>query len=359
MGDVEGIDPADRRRAVIARAKTLVLLSLAFCVPPLMATADQTGMIELSISDPAGGRDTRGFLWYPADRTRETVLAHGNAVWEPIRVAPDAEPLAGSRPLVVLSHGMFGNARNQAWLAEGLVARGFVVAAIDHPGTTTFQRDPDQRRALWERPRDISRTITGVLGHSRIGPVIDRNRIYMAGHSLGGFTAMELAGARFDAERLGGFCAAHPKDLVCGLFDDWRIAKTPADRAAMEADLSDPRIRAFAIFDLGGTQSFSRQSLGAIQRPILVYGAPVEIEGLDLDNESRALVAALPKALVTYHEPPTLAHFDFLGVCTERGLEILKQEEPDDAFVCLEGRAERRSEHEKIIDEVSNFFEAN
>ena len=332
------------------------LVSLALSALPLAAQTHQTGMIELSVTDPEGGRNTAGFLLYPTAQTEGVVGAHGNAVWEPIRVVPDAEPLPGLHPLVVLSHGMFGNARNQAWLAEGLVAQGFIVAAIDHPGTSTFQRDPDQRRALWERPRDISRTIDGILNDPTIGVLVDPDRIYMAGHSLGGFTAMALAGARYDAARLDSFCTDRPDDLVCGIFDDWRVGKTPDDRAALEADLSDTRIRAFAVFDLGGTQTFSSESLGGIDRPLLVYGAPMDVGGLDLDIESRALVAALPATTVTYHEPPTLAHFDFLGLCTENGLAILQEEEPDDVFVCEAGRDERKSEHDQIIREVLAFL---
>ncbi|MFN5826345.1 MAG: alpha/beta hydrolase family protein [Rhodobacterales bacterium] len=342
----------------VARTRT-TLSSLILSLVPLGAMADQTGLMELSLPDPTGGRATTGFFWYPAADPADTVLALGNAVWEPIRVAPDADPVPGSYPLVVLSHGMFGNARNQAWLAEGLVAAGFIVAAADHPGTSTFQRDPDQRRELWERPRDVSRVIDTVLADPRIGPAVDANRIYMAGHSLGGFTAMLLAGARFDPGRTDAFCTSHPDDRVCTIFNDWGVAKTPEDRVAMSGDLSDPRIRAFAVFDLGGTQSLSPESLGAVTRSVLVYGAPVAIEGLDLDVESRALVAALPASLAIYHEPATMAHFDFLGVCTERAIEILQQEEPDDVYVCEDGREDRRAEHRQIIAEVTDFFQAN
>lgn len=343
---------------LVKRAR-LTLSSLILSVVPLVAFADQTGLMDLSLADPAGGRATTGFVWYPAADPAETVLALGNAVWEPIRVAPDADPVPGSYPLVVLSHGMFGNARNQAWLAEGLVAAGFIVAAADHPGTSTFQRDQNQRRELWERPRDVSRVIDTVLADPRIGPSVDTSRIYMAGHSLGGFTAMLLAGARFDPGRTDAFCTSHPNDRVCNIFNDWGIAKTPEDRMAMSGDLSDPRIRAFAVFDLGGTQSLSPESLGAVARPVLVYGAPVAIEGLDLDVESRALVAALPASSAIYHEPATMAHFDFLGVCNERAIDILQQEEPDDVYVCEDGREDRRAEHRQTIAEVTDFFQVN
>lgn len=323
------------------------------------AAASEAGLRPISIPDPAGIRPLRGYLWYPTDVADPPHEALGNAVFRGVRVIEEAPPAAGRFPLLVLSHGMYGNARNQAWLAAALARRGFVVAAIDHPGTSSFARDPDAARTLWERPRDITRVIDHLLAAP--DPAIDPQRIVMAGHSLGGFTALLLAGARYDAARVDGLCAADPQDLICRIMRGWHVAETPADRSAMEGDLSDPRIRAFAVFDLGATQSFSPESLAGIDRPLLVIGAPRDVEGtgLDLDVESRALVARLAHAPVTYLEPATLSHFDFLGECTETGLARLRKDEPDDAFVCLEGTDARRAEHEEIIEVVATFFAAD
>jgi predicted dienelactone hydrolase len=273
-------------------------------------------------------------------------------------VHPNADAADGKHPLVLLSHGMYGNHRNQAWLASILTKQGYIVAAIDHPGTSTFQRDADHARELWERPRDISRTIDHILADPTYAGHVDAEQIFMAGHSLGGFTAVALAGGRFDPVKFDTFCASVDADIACGVMDRWQVAKSDTDRITITRDMSDDRIKGFAVFDLGGTQSFSTNSLGAIDTPMLVIGAPENVHGLNLDVESRALNVALPSDITTYLEPAGLSHFDFMGECTENGLAILKEEEPDDVYVCEKGTSERAVEHKQIASQVMNFFES-
>ncbi|WP_170766628.1 alpha/beta hydrolase family protein [Ruegeria lacuscaerulensis] len=178
----------------------------------------------------------------------------------------------------------------------------------------------------------------------------------MAGHSLGGFTAVALAGARYDAGRLNRFCEGITDELACSILADWKIAQTDEDRAQMEADLSDPRIVAFVVFDLGGTQSFSEDSLAQIEKPLLVFGAPIMSSGLTLDIESRALLGAVSPGVAKYIEPETLSHFDFLGLCKPGGFELLAKEEPGDEIICMDAGPLREEKHQMIIAEVLSFF---
>lgn len=335
----------------------IAALTLALTANSVLAQEVRTGLSDLKISDARSDRPLEGFIWYPTKETARLKAHQSNGVWQGIQAIEDAEPLTGKRPFVVLSHGMYGNARNQNWLADALVQHGFVVAAIHHPGTSSWMRDPDQARQMWDRPGDISRVIDHVLTDPTISTHIDPERIYMAGHSLGGMTAVALAGGRFDAPKMDAFCAARPREMVCGLLDLWEIAKTPEDAKAMQADLSDPRIKGFAMFDLGATQTFSTASLNAIARPLLVIGAPKGESDVNLDVESRALRAAVPPEFVTYMEPENLSHFDFLGVCKPGGLAILQAEEPEDAFICADGVEERMADQAIVIEAVLAAFQ--
>ena len=339
--------------------RLLHILSLGLFIAAGQAHADDQvmGWQTFKVSDAQTDRPLKGLVWYPAQDDAPVKRIQTNGVWVGVDATKKATPLAAKHPLVVLSHGMYGNERNQNWLAEALVSKGYIVASLSHPGTSTWLRDPDDVRQLWERPRDVTRVITHLLDDKRFASLINLERIFMGGHSLGGWTAVWLAGGRYDGAKVQADCAADPTDLICGIGYLWNIAKTPQDVQAMEQDLSDPRIKAIAVFDLGGTQTFNNDTLAAIKTPLLVIGAPKQSMGsLDLNRESRALVAALPKDTTSYIEPASLSHFDFLGVCTERGMEILEDEVPGDGALCKGGTDERIADHALITDAVLEFF---
>ncbi|MEP5154303.1 alpha/beta fold hydrolase [Planktotalea sp.] len=339
---------------------TLHMLALAFSIGTgHTASADtfQTGMRNIAIKDGNTERPLEGILWYPAEADAAVSKQHSNAVWIGVEAAKDADAVAGSYPLVVLSHGMYGNARNQNWLADELGQEGYVALSLNHPGTSTWLRDPDHARELWERPKDVSRAIDFALSDSELSALINPERIFMAGHSLGGMTAVQLAGGRQDLAQTDTICAADPSELICSIIELWQLGKTPEDRAEMAKDLSDPRLKGIAVLDLGGTQTFSAESLGAIDTPMFVLGAPKDVQGsLNLDVESRALMAQLPSGIASYLEPATLAHFDMLGTCSDIAIPILEEEAKGDGMICIDGTGERVADHTIVADALLAFF---
>ncbi|WP_431364540.1 alpha/beta hydrolase family protein [Planktotalea sp.] len=338
-------------------------LALTLCIGAAhSATAGETyapAMRDIAIKD-GNTRALDGILWYPAEAGTALKTQHTNAVWAGVQAAANAEPIAGNFPLVVLSHGIYGNARNQNWLAVELVKQGYMAVSLNHPGSSTWLRDPDDARQIWQRPKDVTRAISFLLENPDTKQLINPERIYMAGHSLGGMTAMQLAGARYSPEKVDGFCEANPDDLLCGIVQMWQLGQTVEDKDAIKQDLHDPRLKGIAVFDLGATQTFSPESLQAINVPLLVIGAPQENAGsLNLDLESRALVAHLPKATTTYMEPSSLSHFDFLGKCTDKAIPILESEVPGDGMICEDGVEERVIDHALITEAVLEFFAAH
>ncbi|MBW4708034.1 hypothetical protein KX928_09565 [Roseobacter sp. YSTF-M11] len=310
---------------------------------------------EFKAEHPGGERALAGHVWYPSHAQGAPGLLRGSAVWRDITGHLDARIAPGVFPLVLISHGMYGNTVNQAWLAKRLAAEGIISVLPNHPGTTSFDRDAFEARRLWLRATDLSVSLDQVLTDPRFADHIDGTRIAAAGHSLGGYTVMAASGARHDAEGFADYCAIVPMRADCEALDTWQVGTDPADLDMLQSDRSDPRIRTTIAMDIGGTQTFDPESLAEIDMPILVLGSGRQ-DMLMQDVESRALAAALPRDRVTHIELSTVGHFDFMGQCVEGGYEILARELPGDEMVCIKGMQHRAAQHDRIFDLVMDHF---
>lgn len=297
----------------------------SYASPNIPAPTFGPGLVEITIKDDRTDRPLAGHVWYPSVATGARQPVAKSRAWKVADAYPSGAIAEGAFPLLVISHGMYGNRLNQSWLASALSMRGFIVAMVDHPGTSTFLRNEDQARQLWDRPVDLSRLISFLMKQSMFKNSIDVDRIYAAGHSLGGYTVLLTAGAEFDNTLYKAGCFGDTRiPVTCDVMGQWSVAQTKADQLAMAQSRKDPRIRKVISMDLGGMSVFSQKSLAAIEIPILVLGSG-RADMLDQKLESRALATALKPHLVRYLELENAGHFDFLGVCKPEGYAILKK----------------------------------
>ncbi|MFI1918276.1 alpha/beta hydrolase family protein [Nocardia sp. NPDC020380] len=122
----------------------------------------------------------------------------------------DADPVEGTYPLVVLSPGFTAPRYTLTSLAEEVASRGYVVAAVDHAGESFGTEFPGGRMSTClacekattpagfalvaeTRAHDISFLLDRLTGKEPSWPhagLIDATRIGMAGHSIGGASAV-------------------------------------------------------------------------------------------------------------------------------------------------------------------------
>jgi predicted dienelactone hydrolase len=154
-------------------------------------------------------------VWYPSKHAPGPKATYElrPGVDIPARLAVDgATPAPGRFPLVVYSHGSGGFSVVATFFTEALASHGYVVAAPNHPGDTIIDAylrtvvngtdalsDAALAALVTKRIGDLPRVITGVLdappstaGYARS---IDRRRVVLAGHSLGGAAAIGAAAA--------------------------------------------------------------------------------------------------------------------------------------------------------------------
>ncbi len=128
--------------------------------------------------------------------------------WELV-VARNADPASGSFPLIVISHGLGGNDWNHHLLAQRLVAKGFVVAAVRHPDDL---KRVGRQAILVLRPLEVRAAIDQVLKDGTFGKIVDADRIGGFGFSQGGLTVLRTLGADAEHQKLIDHCEALGKD---------------------------------------------------------------------------------------------------------------------------------------------------
>ncbi len=210
---------------VIAALLALMLAFAGAAAQPAGAGKSQSAAIDelgpwavgyetFEITDAS--RDDRTLpidVWYPVDAVDAVGVPPAEldllVTSLPLEVALDAPTPAsvGGFPLVVFSHGS-GGIRAQSWdLMEHLASHGFVVVAPDHVGNTAldglFGTTLPGSVMVRYRPLDVSFVIDEMLAYNsdpthRYAGLVDADRIAVAGHSFGGYTALAVAGGVAD-----------------------------------------------------------------------------------------------------------------------------------------------------------------
>lgn len=336
---------------------TIVIFSLA---PAAMAEST-IGFRQIKLPDDAGARALNVSLLYPAMPSGKTEMVGENAAFYGLEVQPGASIPPGSRPLVLLSHGFGGSWRNLNWLAGELAQDGYVVAAPDHQGESFTEENAAEVIPLWERPRDIGRTLTALLDDGRLAGEIDRTRIAVIGHSLGGWTAMELVGGRYSAELALKDCNAGKAPPQCKaprLLAKVGIVGGGKADPRLSMDLRDIRIRAAVTLDLGPAAGFLPETLEGVDVPVLVLAAGVETpEIAAIRADSDYIARHLPEAATVYREIPDASHFSFMQLCKPNGEKIVEEMSPGEGFVCRDGGGRGRAEiHAQIAEIIGGFL---
>jgi len=292
----------------------LRILLIASAVAAFPAAAQKTdrvvGVATLELENKASGRKLATEIWYaPAGDPKAADLSFRPPL-RALTVASGAEPLAGKRPLIILSHGNWGSRYSQGWLALQLVKAGYLVLSTSHPGTVGDDQSAAGRYRLWDRSRDVSFALDQVLRDPRWAARIDESRIGFAGHSFGGWTGVSLAGGRYDAARQRAFCQrSAKKDPYCeGTLKDDVTAIPAADAGD---SFKDARIRAFYIMGSGPGQGFTAESLKSISAPFVVDTAQ-----FDEILEPRANSSTLAKQISGAKEiVRPVGHFAYVPEC--------------------------------------------
>ena len=311
--------------------------------PPLAANANalEAGFINLTLVDPVEGGAMQAIVAYP------TLSAAASTTLGPFTIAasPGSVPEPGLHPLVVVSHGTGGSSLGHHDSLTALARAGFVAVAVEHP-RDNYRDDSGfgTDLQLIGRPHHIVALIDAILVDPKIGSIVDRGRIGMAGHSVGGYTTLAIAGAQPDLRLAAAYRQAVTSDPYTA-----RAEAAGGQRRKPELQyVSDPRVRSIYLMAPAIGYLFDKAALAKVTIPVRLIRAAAD-EMLPHPQGVENIAQSLPVP-PDYWVLDGAGHFVFLAPCSEMLASIAKQ-------ICTDPPGiDRVAIHERLNTDMIAFF---
>jgi predicted dienelactone hydrolase len=223
------------------------------------------------------------------DWQQETLRLHDRLRHRPIEVDLYTPNLAEAAPVIVISHGIAADRQDFSELAQHLASHGFAVAVLDHPGSDRqhFQnllrgltQEIAEPNEFINRPLDVSYLLDELEQLNQAGaPLHDRlnlQKVGVIGHSLGGYTALALAGAQLNLDLLRRECQPSFIDLNSANLS------MPLQCEALQTTidpqpLQDDRVQAIVAVNSVSNSVFGQEGLRSVQVPVMLIGGSGDV----------------------------------------------------------------------------------
>jgi predicted dienelactone hydrolase len=188
-------------------------------------------------------------------------------------------------PLVVISHGFGADRRFLGYLAYHLASYGLTVVALEHPGSNVAWLTGNPMNPTTEnlgnnilpasefidRPKDVSFVLDRLnrLDHfsSTLQGKFNTEQVTVIGHSLGGYTALALAGAQLSLKHIRQFCD-DPNPVILSPAD--LLQCSAADLPDQPEKLRDRRVAQVILLNPVIGRLFDEKSLAQVKIPTLM-----------------------------------------------------------------------------------------
>lgn len=308
----------------------------------LAFTVRAAGTREIVVPADPIGPEISARLWTPCAVPPGPVKVDSGGATLTIKGVKDCAPSGKGLPLILVSHGLFGDMFSHHDTAEFLADAGFAVVTLNHTQDyiSSSRESVDNISSFLVRPVDIKRAITFLLSDLRASVDIDSRRIGFFGFSRGGYTGLVLAGAVPDF---------HAPPFPCP--DEFFMCKQIRDNNIPDHGPGDePRIKAFVIAD---PISFfpDKSSLQKATAPIQLWSS--DHGGMGVRPEDVASVEKNLPNTPEFHRPSNSGHLSFQFPCSDEVAKVM-------SFVCTDPPGFDRADfHRKFNAQVLEFFRKN
>ncbi|MBN4002119.1 alpha/beta hydrolase [Nostoc sp. LPT] len=271
---------------------------IAFPFDPSQPGSDQVKILNLSLNDQKRDRKIPVDIYWSTAAT------------------PD-------KPIIVFSHGFASVRTDLRYLAEHLASHGYVVAALEHPGSNAANTDlalQGKTRVMkpqefLNRPQDISFVLDELekLKQTPNNPLqgkLATTNAMVIGYSFGGATALTLAGAELQLEHLKQRCKKNLTILSLGENIQCIAEELPEN----SYQLRDTRIKQAIALNPTTSLIFGETGLTKIQVPTIVLAGSADkttpalteqIVGFEKIPSPKSLVGIIGGTHLSVKDPST------------------------------------------------------
>ncbi|OWW04771.1 dienelactone hydrolase [Rhizobium sp. R72] len=345
--------------------QVLVKIAATFCASVLSLTIAQhsaaasafVGVRQITAPSKERGTELPVTVWYPAEAGGRPVTLGESRFFYGTDAMLDAPIAHGRYPIILLSHGagLGGTPLAMSWIATPLAKHGFIVAAPVHFGNAGANKSAAETMKLWLRPADISATLDALEKQPLFEDHLDAGKTGVLGLSMGGNTALALAGGRIDPIRLASYCdndALNPS--LCGWIKQSGVDLHAMDMKLADRDNEDKRIEFAMAIDPAPVDVFKTGPFSKVSIPVEIVnlGQPGAIPPTVLAS---GIARAIPGGM--YSAIRNASHYSMFGVCKPGVSEIAKSEDIDEP-ICSDGDGHSRLEiHEELINLAIEAFD--
>ncbi|MBD2106825.1 alpha/beta hydrolase [Nodosilinea sp. FACHB-13] len=183
----------------------------------------------------------------------------------------------GQAPVMVFSHGLTSRPEARHQWASHLASHGIVVVLPQHPGSDAQQvadfqaglsSDVFEVQEFIDRPLDITFVLNEL---ERLNPTefegrLKLDQVGVGGHSLGGYTALAVAGAEINFDHLQEVCDRSFIYLNTSLLLQCQALELPRETYRFR----DPRVNSVLLVNPVNSSIFGPEGLAAVTVPVMV-----------------------------------------------------------------------------------------